>query len=584
LAFFWVWFICNVANFSISVSCQGTKKGTYKNVKKRFTRLLTIFFSCALLLLVVLAWSLGLFAHANTVKKQTTSKVAAMTGDLAAHDPSLIKQGKTWYLFSTGLGIVIRTSTDQNAWTYESQVFSTIPAWISTDLGTAITSLWSPDIHLVNGTYYLYYAASSYGTNNSLIGLATNTTLDPGDPNYHWVDQGLVMRSTTSDTFNAIDPNLAIDAHVQPWLDFGSFWSGIRMIRLDRHSYKAAEQNPQVFQLAGNSNTGAIEGANIIFRNGYYYLFASIDYCCAGAYSSYKSVVGRATSITGPYFNEDGNVMGVGADFTILLAGYSNVRGPGGGSVYQENGEYYYIHHYYDGASNGTIKFFIRDLSWTNNWPQATEPINTTSTLQGQWNFDEGTGMTTADAAGNGNSAVLDNASWTTSGHSGNGLHFNGSSSYNDVVNTGGSFTVSAWVKLDALTGYETAVSQEGSQVAGFYLQLQASGKFAFNVPNGDSPAASGRVALGTTIAQTGTWYFLTGVRDVANNQLRLYVNGTLEATTTLNTGYWNLGDTIIGRGEWNSRNSDFWNGDIDDVSLSSGILTASEIQTLYTA
>ena len=46
-----------------------------------------------------------------------------------------------------------------------------------------------------DGTYYLYYSASTFGSNRSVIGLTTNTTLDPDDPDYGWVDQGEVSRS-----------------------------------------------------------------------------------------------------------------------------------------------------------------------------------------------------------------------------------------------------------------------------------------------------------------------------------------------------------------------------------------------------
>ena len=45
------------------------------------------------------------------------------------------------------------------------------------------------------------------GVDDSAIGLATNVTLDPQDPNYRWIDQGLVWETLESDNYNAIDPN-----------------------------------------------------------------------------------------------------------------------------------------------------------------------------------------------------------------------------------------------------------------------------------------------------------------------------------------------------------------------------------------
>ncbi len=76
--------------------------------------------------------------------------------------------------------------------------------------------------------YYLYYSVSAFGKNTSCIGVATNTTLDPGDKNYKWVDHGKVIQSVPGrDLWNAIDPNVVLDESQQPWMVFGSFWSGI---------------------------------------------------------------------------------------------------------------------------------------------------------------------------------------------------------------------------------------------------------------------------------------------------------------------------------------------------------------------
>src|SRR5205814_2301884 len=94
-------------------------------------------------------------------------------------------------------------------------------------------TLWAPDISFFNGQYYLYYACSTFGSNRSGIGLATNTTLDPSDAAYHWQDCGLVLESRQNDDFNAIDPNRVIDRNRRHWLALGSFWSGLKLVELD---------------------------------------------------------------------------------------------------------------------------------------------------------------------------------------------------------------------------------------------------------------------------------------------------------------------------------------------------------------
>src|ERR1700685_1257607 len=161
------------------------------------------------------------------------------TGDTSpVHDPSIIRQNSTYYVFSTdasssqGGFIPIRCSTDKIAWTACGYVFSTLPSWISGAVPQA-TELWAPDVSYFNGAYHLYYAASSFGSNVSAIGLVTNSTLDSSDASYNWVDQGLIFQSSASDHFNAIDPTILIDAGGSVCRTYGSFWNGIYPQQID---------------------------------------------------------------------------------------------------------------------------------------------------------------------------------------------------------------------------------------------------------------------------------------------------------------------------------------------------------------
>jgi len=290
------------------------------------------------------------------------------------HDPTMAREGGTYYLFSTGdpagaIGngnIQIRTSANLRDWTYAGTVFAAKPAWITSALGN-IPNLWAPDISYFGGLWHLYYAGSSFGSNNSVIGLATTPTLDPRSPRYHWTDQGLAFRSTSADNFNAIDPSLATAADGGKWLAFGSFWSGIKLIRLDADTGKPAA-SPTVYSLAAKPAPDAEEGAGITYHDGYYYLFVSVGFCCRGISSTYHIQVGRSASITGPYLDAAGTSLldGGGMDVQGTDGG---MVGPGGEFVFTGSGSAYLVYHYYDAFDNGAAWIQVRPLTWADGWP-----------------------------------------------------------------------------------------------------------------------------------------------------------------------------------------------------------------------
>jgi hypothetical protein len=332
----------------------------------------------AFAVLVLLAGSLLVSpvnpAAASTAASAAHPEVGRVADDPIAHDPTIIKQGRYYYAFITGdIGtrtyLPMKRSTDLLHWTELGPVFTTPPAWVVAELGLTPGDFWAPDITYFAGEYHLYYAASSFGTNNSVIGLATSKTLDPADPAYGWNDRGLVFRSSPADNFNAIDPEVVLDGP-RAWLAFGSFWDGIKMRRLDRRTGMLSTEDITLYSLASRGGA-SIEGASIVRHGGFYYLFASLDFCCRGIQSDYRVVVGRSRSITGPYADQAGTPMLAGGG-TELLRGYNEFRGPGGGDVYGD----FYAHHYYDLYDNGAPKLSIRRISWAGGWPALGDPLS----------------------------------------------------------------------------------------------------------------------------------------------------------------------------------------------------------------
>jgi arabinan endo-1,5-alpha-L-arabinosidase len=296
-------------------------------------------------------------------------------------DPSIIQEGGTYYLFSTGPGIPIRTSTNLVDWQEIGQVFTNVPGW-ARQMVAGATEFWAPDVVYFEGKYYLYYAVSTFGSDRSVIGLATNATLDPTASNYDWVDHGEVIASVPGRTnWNAIDPDPVVVDDSQLWLAFGSQWSGIKLTAIDpqtgmpsdRSSTPSPSKKPKLYSLASRPASLPIEAPFIFYRDGYYYLFVSFNDCCMGAASTYEIVVGRSHSITGPYRDETGKPMIEGGG-TPVLQSAGSARGPGSnGVLVDDNGSDWIVYHYYDASDGGVAKLGIQPLEWTSGgWPVAS--------------------------------------------------------------------------------------------------------------------------------------------------------------------------------------------------------------------
>jgi arabinan endo-1,5-alpha-L-arabinosidase len=287
------------------------------------------------------------------------------TSGAFVHDPSMIKTTSgTYYVFSTGPDIGMISSTDRTHFRKVGTAFTTLPSWTNTYKGDS-TWAWAPDASYHNGEYWLYYAVSTFGSQKSAIGLATSATAAPGS----WVDRGIVLTSNPGDLYNAIDPGLIVDAYGKWWLFFGSYCNGIYMIQIDPSTGKQLSSNTTLYHLAERLVTAnGIEGSYIYQHKNYYYLFASLDTCCTKN-STYHIIVGRSTSITGPYTDKAGLRMLVGGG-TIILSTHGNIVGPGAASVMTDTDGTVIDYHYYNANANGYPGLGINLIGWNAaGWP-----------------------------------------------------------------------------------------------------------------------------------------------------------------------------------------------------------------------
>jgi len=293
----------------------------------------------------------------------TVSYTAPDTASIGIHDPSMYSNGSAYYVVSTHGTLHAHQSSDGVTFVDDGYALSALPAW--TNAYTASSGdLWAPDVSVHNGAYWLYYAASTFGSSNSAIGLATSTTGVPGT----FVDSGAaIYTSADCSGSNAIDPASVVDTAGNAWMVFGSWSHGIFIVPVDNTT--GVPTGAACTQLAYHPSGTGLEGSYILAHGGYYYLFASIDTCCSGTTSTYRVIVGRSSSITGPYTDRGGTALTSGGG-TIVLSAHGVVNGPGGQTVYSDSTGDYLVYHYYDGNNSGAPALGINAITWTSDgWP-----------------------------------------------------------------------------------------------------------------------------------------------------------------------------------------------------------------------
>ncbi|MBD0739400.1 LamG-like jellyroll fold domain-containing protein [Streptomyces sp. CBMA29] len=233
---------------------------------------------------------------------------------------------------------------------------------------------------------------------------------------------------------------------------------------------------------------------------------------------------------------------------------------------------------------------------------------NALLTPQDTWAMDDGTGMPvvtdtaatdTAQTPGtvlnpNTGNATLTlsatGATWGDDALRGTVLNLDGTdgtaSSASPVLDTSGSFSVSAWVKPGSLPTHNmTIAAQEGSQNSAFYLQYNYSHTsaptWAFATTSADvsGPAFSYAYATGPS---ANLWTHLVGVYNAATKTTQLYVNGALAGSASGVTA-WNAPDAFtVGRGLYNGSPGDFLSGSVSGVHAYDYAVTGNQAGALY--
>ena len=499
-------------------------------------------------------------------------------GDYFAHDPStMIKDGTNYYIFRTSAGIMGKVSSDLRNWAYSGRVFPGAPPnWVTNAVSGFDPNnwAWAPDIAYFNGRYNLYYAVSSWGTIDSVIGLVTSPSLNSPV----WTDQGKVVESdavgqTTTNTdfttINCIDPSILVDTNGTVWMSFGSYSDGIMLTQLDPTTGKPLGSASTAVKVANNgasffSNT--TEGSCIYQHGGYYYLFLNFGTCCSGVDSTYNIRVGRSTSIKGLYLDKSAHSMLNGGG-TVLLESTGRFIGPGHAAIMNDNGTYWFTYHYYDGNNNGTPTLGLAQLNWSaDGWPVLT---NDWSAL---YTFD-------ADArehSGLYNGKFPNGASIVSEPNRGKMLSLDGTSQYVQVPNSvANASSFAAWVKWDGGNDWQRIFDFGAGTNKYFFLTPRANtGVMRFAIKNGGAEQQiNAPVAL-----PTNSWCHVAVTLDGSNGIL--YLDAIPVATnTSLTIRPWQLLTTsnYLGKSQFGA--DPFFNGKIDSFRVFSRALSAQEVR-----
>ena len=327
-----------------------------------------------------------------------------------------------------------RRSKNLVDWEYLGATMPTVPSWVKDTLDASRTRLglplitnpqygyWAPCARKVkSGLYRMYYCIvvdnyiktgkpaseafdGSWGE-RAFIGLME--TDDPASNN--WVDKGFVLssmsdrgknwaRSSTSDwdgyfRYNAIDPTFIITPEGEHWMIYGSWHSGFAAVQLNPETGKTLKEMPEFFTTLGTLNSvvkrvytrtsnnrwQGSEGPEVIYRNGYYYMFMAYD----GLAVPYNTRVVRSEKIDGPYFNIAGTNVTNGGDALPLMTHpykFGNDHGWVGIShcaVWNDgNDNWYYCSQgrypesYDTWAPNAIMLGHVRSIRWTKDgWP-----------------------------------------------------------------------------------------------------------------------------------------------------------------------------------------------------------------------
>jgi arabinan endo-1,5-alpha-L-arabinosidase len=299
-------------------------------------------------------------------------------------DPAVLKAPDGFhYAYATQGGgegamrnIQVARSSDLVSWELIGDALPDKPRWAA-----KTQDFWAPHVHQAGGLYYLYYSAKPDAaltdTSRGLC-LAVAVASRPEGP---FRDKGEPLFCGPG--FANIDPMAYDDpATGKRLLYWGSGFGPIKVQELgpDRISFAPGSVAVDLIQPVKSEDPDEyhrlIEGAWVIRRGGFYYLFYSGDNCC-GPKAHYAVLVARSRSATGPF---ETLAAATGAPSSVMLERQGIWVAPGHNAIVQDaNGDDWVLYHAVDSRRprsrptddvNSRRVMLLDRIVWKDGWPR----------------------------------------------------------------------------------------------------------------------------------------------------------------------------------------------------------------------
>jgi arabinan endo-1,5-alpha-L-arabinosidase len=213
-------------------------------------------------------------------------------------DPAVLRTPDGWYyayatqtkMEGRTVNIQVARSRDLRTWRHLGDALPEKPRWAA-----GKQNFWAPHVIHDGDAYYMYYSAEPDAAQGRCLGAAT--AVAPGGP---FTDSGAPL--LCGQGVEHIDPMAFDDPRTgRRLLYWGSGPIRVQELAADRLRLLPGSTPIELIQRdPQRPYRRLVEGAWVIFRQGYYYLFFSGDRCCDQA-PRYAVMVARSRNALGPF-------------------------------------------------------------------------------------------------------------------------------------------------------------------------------------------------------------------------------------------------------------------------------------------